>query len=384
MKPYDIASSLHVHHIKTTKHCITFITKLLLGYADFITDIICVVFLYNSHGNFPTAFTLAIMALLLPSIIMILLPRQDYKSRILTLLRFRQTYEAIISWKNELETIEYCLVELIESVGGGFASSLIQLYAILYRTSYESDHTFDLLGPEYILYISISISILNSSWSSTRLFTTNEERHRSRTFYCLLFTYYYIEKIYRLLYFCIIGLFLTSGGYQNNLNPYLLNGLFLLISIFIRCIIIHYSHHQHYNIENNNNKNYINFENVWNFIGKLLLSLATSHIFVGEYVLSCRFLILEFFEFGFLIPFFLWLQNISNYEKTHFNAYIPILLALSCYIFKMLLLIGRLYYTPHARHVLYNHSVILVYEAVIVLLAVVCVWAILIAITFSI
>ena len=375
VKPYDIASSLHLHHIRTTKHKIRFISKIGVGYIDFITDVICTVFFYNPHKVFPTAFALAITALLLPSIIMLLLPEQDTNSRVLTLFRCRFTYEALISWRNELETINFCLIELIESVGGGFPSALIQSYAILYRSVYDSDTTFNLLGPSYVLYISISVSVFVSSWTSARLFTTNEERKGSDWFYILLCLYYGSEKLYRILYFSVISLFFSSGGYRHGRNPYVFNALFLLVSLVSRLLVVRYSHQRI-------SPQPMSWEESWNFLGRLLLSLATSHMWVGEYILTCRFLMLEFLEVAFYFPFFLWLQHVSNYEQSHFNATIPVWITMYFYASKMTLLAARLYYTPHARHVLFNHASILLKEGAVVCVIVLFVWAVLITINF--
>lgn len=339
-------------------------------------NIICTIFFYNPHKTFPTAFTLAFTALMLPSIIMILLPRQDCNSRALTLFRCRLTSEAIVSWRNELETVEFCLIELIESIGGGFPSALIQVYAILYRSVYESDSEFELLGPSAVIYVSIAVSVFVSSWTSARLFTTNEERKSSAGFYSLLFLYYAAEKLYRVMYFSVISLFLSSGGYRHGCNPYILNAVFLAVSVLARCLVVRYSHQRC-------DPQPVTWEDSWNFLGRLLMSMATSHMWVGEYVLTCRFLMLEFLEGAFYVPFFVWLRHVTDYEQDHFNAEIPILITMYFYGLKMALLAGRLYYTQHARHVLYNHASILIYESVVVLIAVLAVWAVLITITFA-
>lgn len=376
-KPYDIASSLHVHPIKTRKQKAKFLTRILLGYADFATDLVCVVFFYNPHKTFPVAFTLSVAAIALPTVIMMLLPREDWQNRALTLFRCRLTSEAVKSWQNELETIEFCLLELIASVGGGFPSALIQLYAVMYRAVYDSDSTFDLLGPEYVLYISIGLSVLASSWTSARLFTSNEERHCSRGFYGLLIAYYGCEKLYRMFYFSSISLFMTSGGYKHGRNPYVLNAAFLLVSILARCAVVRYSHQRVVATQPTT------WEDIWDFIGRILLSLATSHMWVGEYVLSCRFIMLEFLELAFYVPLFLWLQEVTDFEQNQFHARVPVSLTLIFYALKTVLLVGRLYSTAHARHVLYNHASILLREALVVLLCVMAIWAVLVTITFT-
>lgn len=376
VKPCDIASSLHLHHIKTTRHRVRFVAKVLLGYLEFILNIICAGFFYNPHKQFPTAFTLAITALLLPSIIMIFLPRQDCNNKVLTLFRCRLTSEAIISWRNGLETVEFCLIELIESIGGGFPSALIQVYAIMYRTVYDSETEFELLGPSAVIYVSVAVSVFASSWTSARLFTTNEERKSSPAFYSLLFLYYSSEKLYRVMYFSVISLFVSSGGYRHGRNPYMLNAAFLAVSVLARCLLVRYSHQRE-------NPAPVTWEDSWNFLGRLFMSMATSHMWLGEYVLTSRFLLLEFFEAAFYVPFFVWLRHVTDYEEDHFNAEIPILIMMYLYGLKMALLAGRLYFTPHARHVLFNHASILVYESVIVLIAVLIVWSVLITITFA-
>ena len=339
-------------------------------------DLICTAFFFNPNKTYPTAFILALAGVSLPTIIMICLPRQDCKSKTLTLFRLRLTYEAVISWYNQLETVDFCLVELIESIAGGFPSALIQTYAILYRSAYESDTTFELLGPLYVLYISLAISVFASSWTSARLFTTNEERHCSQWFYALLFLYYGCEKMYRIMYFAVISLFLSSGGYRHGLNPYALNIVFLLASVLSRLAIVCYSHRR---IQ----PTAATWEESWNFLGRLLLSLATSYMWVGEYILSCRFLLLEFFEAAFFFPFFLWLRRVSDYESHHFNSQIPLAITVFLYGLKTALLFGRLYFTPHARHVLYNHALILINETLIVLFLILIVWGILIIIMVS-
>jgi lysylphosphatidylglycerol synthetase-like protein (DUF2156 family) len=248
----------------------------------------------------------------------------------------------------------------------------------MYRTVYDSDSTFDLLGPEFVLYISIGLSVLASSWTSARLFTTNEERHRSKFFYATLFAYYGCEKLYRMFYFSIISLYLSSGGYRRGRNPYVLNLVFLVVSIVARCAVVRYSHRRVAEEQQSST-----WEERWDFMGRILLSLATSHMWVGEYVLTCRFLMLEFLELAFYVPFFLWLQRVTSYEENHFRAKVPITFTLIFYAIKTALLIGRLYNTPHARHVLYNHASILLSEALVVLVCVLGVWAVLITITFT-
>lgn len=352
-----------------------FMSLNILGYVDFATDIICCAFFYNPHKAFPLAFALAFTGLMLPSVIMLLLPRQDWKRRILTLFRCRLTYEAVISWQNELETIEFWLVELIESVAGGFPSALIQSYAIMFRSVYDSDTTFDLLGPSYIVYASIVVSVLASSWSSMRLFTTNEERHGSNWFKILLCMYYGSEKLYRVLYYCVISLFLSSAGYRHGRNPFVFHGCFLLVSLAARLCLVRYSHQRV-------NPHPWSWEENWNFTGRLCMSLATSHMWVGEYILTCRFLMLEFLELAFYVPFFLWLQHVTHFEQYHFNANIPVCVTVYFYMSKMALLAGRLFYTPNARHVLYNHMSILLKEAAVVVVLVLLLWAILIAVYY--
>ena len=179
-----------------------------------------------------------------------------------------------------------------------------------------------------------------------------------------------------MFYFSAISLFLSSGGYRHGCNPYVLNGLFLVVSVIARCLVVRYSHQRV--VEQPST-----WEEYWDFAGRLLLSLATSHMWVGEFILSCRFLMLEFLELGFYVPFFLWLQHVTEYEQHHFDAQIPILLAIYFYALKMVLLAARLYYTPHARHVLFNHATILIYEAAVVLLVVLAIWAALIIITYT-
>jgi hypothetical protein len=307
---------------------------------------------------------------------MVLLPRQDWYLRLLTLFRFRLTREAIISWNNRLETVEFCLIELIESIAGGFPASLIQLYAILHRTMYESDTTFKLLGPIYVFYISIAVSVLASAWTCARLFTTNEERHCSVGFYCLLFMYYAAEKLYRMLFFCTVSLYLSSGGFKHGYNPYLLNAVFLIVSLLARFLVVQYSHQRTRFAPGS-------WEDSWNFLGRLLLSLATSHMWVGEYILTCRFLLLEFFEGALYFPFFVWLQRTTDFEQHHFRSFIPILVTLYFYVFKMVVLGSRLVYTPHARHVLHNHATYLFKESLAVVFAVVVMWLVLVIATVA-
>jgi len=347
-----------------------------VGYLDFLLDIVCTAFLFNPHKTFPVAFAQALTALMLPSIIMLLLPRQDWKKRLLTLFRCRLTYEGIISWQNELETIDFCLVELIETVAGGFPSALIQSYAIMYRSVYDSDTTFDLLGPSYVLYFSIAVSVCVSSWTCARLFTTNEERHCSTQHYILLWLYYGSEKVYRILYYSVISLFLSSAGYRHGRNPFVFHGLFIVWSVLSRFFVVCYSHQR-------SNSQPSSWEENWNFIGRLLMSLATSHMWVGEYILTCRLLMLEFVELAFYYPFFLWLQHVAHYQEYRFNANIPIWVTMYFYASKMAFLAGRLYYTPNARHLLHNHVPILVREGVIVIVFILCIWAVLITVNYT-
>eukprot|EP00600_Ochromonadales_sp_CCMP1393_P016411 CAMPEP_0175028124 /NCGR_PEP_ID=MMETSP0005-20121125/18805_1 /TAXON_ID=420556 /ORGANISM="Ochromonas sp., Strain CCMP1393" /LENGTH=308 /DNA_ID=CAMNT_0016287667 /DNA_START=42 /DNA_END=965 /DNA_ORIENTATION=+ len=270
IKPYDVASTLHLHHIKTTEHKAYFVLRVISSYLDLSTDLVCCVWFYAPDQLVPMGFLVALFAVALPSVIMVCLPGQSFGLRMLTMFRIRLGYEAVSSW--HLETIEFCIIELIESIAQGFPSALLQVHALMYRHYLDAQSTIELLGPEYVLFMSIGISVATSSWTSARLFNTNEERNYPTLVAITLFLYYGFEKLYRLFYFSIISIFLSSGGYKNGCNPYIFNLVFLMISIITRLVVVCYSHHRVLSLTK------WDWEESWDFIGRLLMSLATSHM----------------------------------------------------------------------------------------------------------
>jgi len=368
-----VASTLHLHHITSLENSLEFLFRVILGYLQLAADLTCTALFFNPQQTFPLGFVLALLAVLMPTLVIVTLPGQSRAVLALTVARLRFGYEAWVSWGAQLETIEFCLVELIEAISEGFPSALLQLHAVLYRQFVDSATRIELLGPEYVLYVGVGVSVLNSSWTSARLFSTPEERRCPTLVSVMLFVYYACEKLYRLLYFSIISLFISSGGYAHGYNPYLLNVVYVCFCLLVRLALVCYSHSwsRFWLTEG------WDFDELWNFGGRLLMSLATSHIWFGEYILTSRLLLLELFEAVSIAPIFLWLKHYTSYETDRFNCEVPICLCAALYCAKMLLLAIRVAYTPHCRHILYNHMATLGCEAALMLLVVLLIYSLL-------
>lgn len=417
---YDVITPYHLHALRSKREIVAFLLQVVLGYSDMLSDILCAVLLACSStdsseggdGDVQAPILLGLTALFFviqTSFIVLSIDSTQMEQIssyigggasvsytyvvIASILQLRLALESIISISIGMRTVGFCIVDLIQCALQSFLSSLVQIflliaYQYLYKTSSSSSsRLFQSDTAIATFFCSITISILRSSWTYSNLLRINDgEQWWPGLFGAVLFFYFAAEKLFRLLYFSLILIYLLSmrreeDDVHSSSSPtvvsYLLVAVFILVSLCVRYLVVRYSHQRI-----DRTQRFSSSREYCYLVGKLLLSLTTSHNWIGEHVLTARLIGLELIETIVYFPLFIWVEQVTQYESHRFDwqGVLPSLFYL--YSVKTCLLLGLLSLKAKVRHMLVNHLGWLLRELMVVLVGIAMVWCILILLTF--
>ena len=406
---YDVITPYHLHALRSKREIVAFLLQVVLGYSDMLSDILCAVLLAcsstdSSEGDDVQApFLLGLTALFfMIQTSFVVLSIDDtqmeqisshvgggapvsYTSVVIaSIMQLRLALESIISISIGMRTVGFCIVDLIQCALQSFLSSLVQIFLLIaYQYLYKSSSSrlFQSDTAIAIFFCSITISILRSSWTYSNLLRINDgEQWWPGLFGAVLFFYFAAEKLFRLVYFSLILIYLLSMKADlrsSPVVPYLLVAIFILVSLGLRYLVVRYSHQRI-----DRTQRFSSSREYCYLVGKLLLSLTPSHNWIGEHVLTARLIGLELLETIAYFPLFIWVEQVTQYESNRFDwqGVLPSLFYL--YTTKTCLLLGLLSLKAKVRHLVVNHLGWLLRELMVVLIGMAVVWGILILLTF--
>jgi len=397
---YDMITPYHLHALRSKREIVAFLLQVVLGYSDMLSDILCAVLIFSSTFSDVRAsilLALTVLFFMIQTSFVVLsidgtqmeqisshigAPVSYLSIVIASIVQLRLALESVVSISIGMRTMGFCVVDLIQCSLQSFLSSLVQIFLLAYQYLYKSSSgLFQSNSSIAIFFCSITISIVRSSWTYSNLLRINDgEQWWPGLLGAVLFFYFAAEKLFRLLYFSIILIYLLSADmhhYSSPIVPYLLVAIFILASLCLRYLVVRYSHQRI-----DRSQRFSSGVEYCYLAGKLLMSLTTSHNWIGEHVLTTRLIGLELIETILYFPLFIWVEQVSEYESHRFDwqRVLPSL----CYVYsvKTCLLFGLLSLTAKARHLVVNHLGWLLWELMVVLISLAAVWCLLILLTF--